>query len=53
MASFMIKDGVAIIPEGTEEIYSNAFYNCKRLTKVILPESVTTISESAFSGCKR
>lgn len=38
------------MPEGTEEIYSNAFYNCKRLTKVILPESVTTISES-FYGC--
>ena len=32
MADFKIQDGVAIIPEGTEEINSNAFYNCKRLT---------------------
>ena len=31
MAKFEIKDGVAIIPEGTTEIEHDAFRNCSRL----------------------
>ena len=31
MAKFKIKDGVAIIPEGTTEIGNSAFQDCSRL----------------------
>ena len=51
MASFEIKDGVAIIPEGTTKIPSRAFENCKELTTVIIPESVKSIGVHAFFGC--
>ena len=34
MENFEIKDGVAIIPEGTEHIGNKAFYECKGLTSV-------------------
>ena len=32
MGKFEIKDGVAIIPEGTTEIEHDAFRNCPELT---------------------
>lgn len=38
------------IPEGTTEIYGEAFINCKHVTQVSIPEGVTHIGWGAFSG---
>ena len=43
--------GEIIIPEGTEKIGDNAFYNCSGLTSITIPDSVTSIGNSAFEGC--
>ena len=51
MADFEIKDGVAIIPEGTKKIGDNAFYGCTDLTNIVIPASVTKIEDGAFEGC--
>ena len=51
MAKYEIKNGVGIIPEGTEYIDSCAFEDCKELTSVVIPNSVTSISWNAFNGC--
>lgn len=51
MAEFEIKNGVGIIPEGTEKIGTYAFQDCKDLTSVTIPESVTEILWNAFDGC--
>ena len=51
MAKFEIKDGVAIIPEGTTEISNYAFDDCRTLESIVIPESVTEIASTAFSGC--
>ena len=51
MTQFEIKDGVAIIPEGTTEIPFRAFINCEDLTTVVIPDSVTCIVNGAFFGC--
>ena len=51
MAKYEIKDGVGIIPEGTECINSYAFEDCKELTSVVIPKTVTRISWNAFDGC--
>ena len=51
MSQFEIKDGVAIIPEGTTVIEFAAFKNCVELHSVTIPESVTTIESYAFRGC--
>ena len=51
MAKFEIKDGVAIIPEGTTEIGDRAFRDCTSLESVTIPKSVTEIGECAFSSC--
>ena len=51
MAKFEIKDGVAIIPEGTTEIGGWAFEGCTLLKSITIPESVTEIKGNAFSGC--
>ena len=51
MTQFEIKDGVAIIPEGTTEIPFRAFFNCEDLTTVVIPDSVTCIVNVAFYGC--
>ena len=50
MAQFEIKDGVAIIPEGTIEIGENAFQDCTFLESVTIPESVIEIGGYAFDG---
>ena len=53
MAKFKIKDGVAIIPEGTTKIEREAFCDCPELTSVTIPNSVTSIGNYAFWGCSR
>ena len=50
MADFEIKDGVAIIPEGTTVI-EYLYYGHDRITSVDFPESVTYISSGAFKDC--
>ena len=52
MAEYEIKDGVAIIPEGTKIIESYAFKNCEELKSIVIPKSVEVIKHRAFSGCK-
>ena len=51
MAQFKIKNGVAIIPEGTTEIGEYAFDSCKSLTSATIPDSVTSIGGYAFRDC--
>lgn len=51
MAKYEIKDGIAIIPEGTQKIEDRAFAWCDSLTSVVIPDSVTEIGERAFFGC--
>ena len=51
MADFEIKDGVAIIPEGTTKIDDNAFCGCADLSRVVIPNSVKKIGEGAFASC--
>ena len=51
MAKFEIKDGVAIIPEGTTEIEQSAFEDCASLKSVSIPNSVTSIGDNAFANC--
>lgn len=53
MAKFKIKDGVAIIPEKTTEIGTEAFKNSRTLEEATIPSAVTTIEASAFEGCKK
>lgn len=51
MAKFEIKDGIAIIPEGTTCIEREAFLGCTSLERVTIPESVTMIGSMAFLKC--
>lgn len=51
MAKFEIKDGVAIIPEGTTQISNYAFDDCGTLESIVIPESVTEIGYAAFFRC--
>ena len=51
MANFEVKDGVAVIPEGTTEIGAYAFEGCKDLTSIVIPDSVKDIYQYAFNGC--
>lgn len=51
MAQFEVKDGEAIIPEGTTSIPITAFRECESLRRVTIPESVTTIGNHAFVHC--
>ena len=40
-----------VIPDGTTEIKSYAFYGFKKLTKVTLPASLTSIDYGVFTDC--
>ena len=51
MAQFEIKNGVAIIPEGTTKFGSRAFRGCTSLTSITIPASVTEIGMTAFQDC--
>lgn len=44
-------EGEYIIPDGIEEIRSEAFYGCK-ISSVYIPDSVVRIGEEAFSRCR-
>ncbi|MDD6642794.1 MAG: leucine-rich repeat protein, partial [Firmicutes bacterium] len=44
-------DGAFSVPTGVEEIYSEAFAGCKRLTSVSVPSGVTYIGSGAFADC--
>ena len=48
MAAFEIKDGVAIIPEGTEKINPYSFEDVEGLTTVVIPKSVVYIDKDSF-----
>ncbi len=51
MPVYEIKDGVAIIPEGTTEIADRTFFRCYGLTSIVIPDSVTKIGNYAFYNC--
>ena len=51
MMDYEIKNGVAIIPQGTKKIGDNAFYGCTDLTSIVIPASVTNIEDGAFKDC--
>ena len=51
MTNFEIKDGTAIISEGTTMIPKRAFYDCQELKRVVIPEEVELIGIFAFYGC--
>ena len=40
------------MPSGVEEIYAEAFSNCKNLTEILLPEGLKAIGGRAFAGCE-
>ena len=44
--------GSYIVRNGTIDIASSAFKNCKNLTSVTIPESVRLINLEAFEGCE-
>ena len=48
MENFEIKDGVAIIPEGTEKINPYFFEDVEGLTTVVIPKSVVYIDKESF-----
>ena len=46
------KEGRYCIPAGVTGIGPYAFWNCARLTEVVLPDGVVTVGEDVFSGCR-
>ena len=40
------------VPDGVDSVGSNAFYDCKGLTKLALPQGLKEIGVNAFLGCE-
>ena len=40
------------VPDGVDSVGSNAFYDCKGLTKLALPQGLKEIGGNAFLGCE-
>lgn len=51
MSDFEIKDGVAIIKEGTRVIEANDLSGHTSIESVVIPKGVTKIEDYAFGGC--
>jgi hypothetical protein len=46
------KTGMYTIPSSVTSIGYEAFYDCRKLTSIIVPESVTSIGAWAFASCR-
>ena len=51
MATYEIKNGEGIIPEGTKVVRTDVFRGRTDLTTVVLPASVKQIAAGGFLGC--
>lgn len=47
------REGVLVVPEGTECIGAYSVSYTSKLTQVIIPEGVTRLEEGAFGDCKK
>lgn len=45
------KEGVIEIPEGVEEIEYQAFWRCRKITRVKFPSTLKNINSEAFASC--
>lgn len=57
MNKYQVKDGIGIIPEGTQKLTGgvlayNSFYKNEALEEITIPDSVIEICNNAFQGCK-
>ena len=50
MASIKVISGMCIIPDGTTEIYIDAFDGCSEITRIKIPSCVKKIESAAFDG---
>jgi len=46
------KVGIISVPSSVETIDDYAFYNCRKMTEVVLTSKLTAIPSYAFSGCE-
>ena len=47
------KSGSIVIPYGVKKIEFGAFYNCDKITDIIILKGITDICDSAFTGCTK
>ena len=50
MASIKVISGMCIIPDGTTEIFIDAFDGCSKITSIKIPACVKKIESAAFDG---